>query len=124
MRAFCLFWVAPLSFFWSWYFLAQADVGGVLYTREVFDQTFAIYGAILGMSPDEIAWLIAKAIVVDSLILLAIIAFRRRRKIAAFIAERRNAGKAESQDDMDSLSGAGLFPDSVAAGRKEIGQSV
>ena len=28
--------------------MARADVGGVFYSREVFDQTFAIYGAILG----------------------------------------------------------------------------
>lgn len=124
MRAFLFFWVAPLGFFWSWYFMARADVGGVFYSREVFDQTFAIYGAILGMTPEEIGWLIAEAILIDSLILLAIIAFRRRRTIAAYIAQRRAAAKPSTQDDVDHRSATGLFPDSVTVGRKEMSQSV
>ena len=92
--------------------------------REVFDQTFAIYGAILGMTPEEIGWLIAEAILIDSLILLAIIAFRRRRTIAAYIAQRRAAAKPSTQDDVDHRSATGLFPDSVSVGRKEMSQSV
>ncbi|MDY8109778.1 DUF6105 family protein [Fulvimarina sp. 2208YS6-2-32] len=91
MRKFFLFWVLPLAAFWGWFFGAKADLGFVLFSREVFDQTFAVYERMLGLNSDQIAWLILDAIILDSAIILAILAFRRRRKIIAFVRSFRTA---------------------------------
>ncbi|RFC66407.1 hypothetical protein DYI37_02900 [Fulvimarina endophytica] len=94
MRKFFLFWVLPLGIFWSWFFAARADLGLVFFSRDVFDRSFAVYEAVLGLTADEVAWLIAKATVVDSLIILAIIAFRRRKTISAYLKARMAARRA------------------------------
>ncbi|EAU40514.1 hypothetical protein FP2506_04776 [Fulvimarina pelagi HTCC2506] len=107
MRAFFLYWFLPLAGFWGWFFAARFDVGYVVFSREVYDKTFAVYEALLGMDADAIAWLMAEAIVFDSFILLAIIAFRRRTKIAAFIREWRNPageGSDRLQERYDSIA--------------------
>ncbi|MEN3791304.1 DUF6105 family protein [Fulvimarina sp. MAC3] len=105
MRAFILFWLLPLSAFWGWFFSARADVGYVVFSREVFDKTFAVYEALLGLDADAIAWLIAEAIVLDTAIILAILAFRRRKKIASFIREWRNpAGSDRFQERYESIA--------------------
>lgn len=117
MRAFFLFWLLPLSAFWGWFFSARADVGYVVFSREVFDKTFAVYEALLGLDADAIAWLIAEAIVLDSMIILAILAFRRRKKIAAFVREWRDS----------STKGSDRFKDryeSIAHGSGEVREAI
>ncbi|MCQ0986643.1 DUF6105 family protein [Jiella marina] len=95
MRTLVILWFAPLAFFWGWYYLSLLDVGsqvgGVFLSRQLNDHVFAIYGNLLGMDPAAIPGLIAEAILLDSLLLLAILAFRRRRKIAAWWRERKAA---------------------------------
>ncbi|MDZ5696378.1 DUF6105 family protein [Chelativorans sp. M5D2P16] len=91
MRYILIFWGLPMGLIWGWYFLSLHDMhfGFFMLTREVHDYTFAIYGQILGIEPAAIPPLLARACVIDTLILLAIFAFRRRRAIQAWIAARR-----------------------------------
>ncbi|NDV88621.1 hypothetical protein GTW51_18120 [Aurantimonas aggregata] len=88
MRTLLVLWLAPLAIFWSWYFLSLNDVSDLVFSRALHDHVFGIYGEMLGIDPAEIPPMIAKALVVDSVILGAIIAFRRRRRIAAWWRQR------------------------------------
>ncbi|KXF77633.1 hypothetical protein ATN84_09785 [Paramesorhizobium deserti] len=83
MRYLLIFWAGPLALFWGWYFLSLNDVsfGTVFFSRQMHDLVFAVYGNVLDMDPQAIPPLAARACVVDSLILFAILAFRRRREI-------------------------------------------
>lgn len=89
MRKLLALWIGPLAFFWGWYFLSLNDLGGVFFSRALHDQVFNMYGTLLGIEPTAIPGMIAEALAVDSLILFAIIAFRRRRRIAAWWESRR-----------------------------------
>jgi hypothetical protein len=93
-------WAAPLVIFWGWYFLSLNDIhfGYIMLTRELHDLVFQLYGEMLGLEPATIPALVAKACIVDTLFLLAIWAFRRRRLIAAWLRSTREryAGEASS----------------------------
>lgn len=88
MRWILIFWGLPMGFLWSWYFLSLNDFGFVFYSREVHDLTFSLYGNILGIDPAAIPPLVARACVVDTALIFAIFAFRRRRDIRAWWAAR------------------------------------
>lgn len=86
MRGLIALWLAPLVLFWGWFGLSFYDLnfGYVLLTRQAHDLIFQLYGEILGIDPEIIPSMLIKACVFDGLIVLAIIAFRRRRAIAAW----------------------------------------
>jgi len=86
MRYILLFWALPMGLFWGWYGLSYYDVNfGLLFlSRDVHDFAFAVYGGILNIDPATIPPLVAKACVVDTLLIFAIYGFRRRRDIAAW----------------------------------------
>lgn len=90
MKAFLLLWALPVSFLGLWYGLSVNDLhfGVFFLTRETHDLVFAIYGEALGIAPEAIPPLVAKAVVVDTGLVLAFVAFRRRRQIAAFARRR------------------------------------
>ena len=94
-------WAAPLVIFWGWYFLSLNDMhfGYVMLTRDAHEIVFQLYGEMLGIEPATIPWLLAKACILDTLLLLALWAFRRRRNIAAWIRSDRgrHAGVSPSQ---------------------------
>lgn len=84
MRYVLALWAAPLVLFWGWFFLSLNDMhfGYVMLSRKVHDLVFGLYGQMLGIDPATIPALVAKACIVDTLIICAIYAFRRRRRIA------------------------------------------
>ena len=95
IRKLLLFWLSPILFFWSWYYLSFYDFGFVFYSRQVHDQVFGMYGTLLGVDPDSIAPMVAKSLFFDSLLLFAILGFRRRKAIAArFRQYRENRAQA------------------------------
>ena len=55
-------------------------MGTRIFSRELHDLVFGLYGKMLGMDPKELPGLLAKAVAFDSLIVLAIVAFRMRKK--------------------------------------------
>ena len=79
-------WALPMGIFWGWYFLSLNDMnfGYVMLTRQVHDLLFQLYGEMLGVEPATIPPLVAKACILDTLLILAIWAFRRRQAIAAW----------------------------------------
>ena len=83
-------WATPLVLFWGWYFLSLNDInfGSIYLSRRLHDLVFQIYGNVLGIDPKMIPAMIAQACVVDTAILVAIWAFRRRREIAAWVRSR------------------------------------
>lgn len=91
MRYLIAAWLAPLGLFWGWYFLSLNDInfGYVMLSRQLHELVFQLYGEMLGIDPATIPGLIAKACLFDTLILLAIWAFRRRRVIAGWIRTAR-----------------------------------
>ncbi|MCB8837091.1 DUF6105 family protein [Aurantimonas sp. VKM B-3413] len=93
MRTLLKLWLAPLVVFWSWHFLSLADIGGVIFSRELHDRVYLIYGTMLGIDPDAIPGMVAKALVFDSAILFAFVALRRRRAIAQWWRERRTSAQ-------------------------------
>jgi hypothetical protein len=107
MKWFLILWAGPVLLLGAWYGLSYYDMsfGFFMLTRETHDLVFKIYGNILGIDPQALPPLVARAIAVDSLIVLAIVAFRKRRQIAAWWKARYGAGEVVASRD-ESLSSA------------------
>jgi len=82
MRVLLILWFVPIVLLGVWYGLSVNDwhMGTRIFSRELHDLVFGLYGKMLGMHPSELPPLLAKAIAFDSLIVLAIVAFRMRKK--------------------------------------------
>jgi hypothetical protein len=98
MRWIFTLWALPMVFIWGWYFLSINDMhfGYVLLTREGNELVFEIYGEMLGIDPTTIPALLAKACIVDTLFILVIWAFRRRRNIADWLKAMRGRYPGEA----------------------------
>lgn len=70
MKWFLFLWAGPIALLGGWYGLSYYDMnfGVFMLTRDAHDLVFQIYGHILGIPPESIPPLVARAIVVDSLI--------------------------------------------------------
>ncbi|HCL64237.1 MAG TPA: hypothetical protein DIC56_05210 [Rhizobium sp.] len=110
MKVFLVLWALPILLLGSWYGLSYNDMnfGIFMLTRQAHDLVFAVYGNALGLPPETIPPLVARAIVVDSIVVFSIIGFRRRRKIAAWWRNRQSASLTESAilPNAESLSSA------------------
>ncbi len=95
MRWLLLSWFVPVGFLASWLLLAPLNLGLFLYSREVYERTFAVYGGVLGMAPEALPPLVWKALVMDSLIVLGLYALRRWRSITGFL---RGFSRKKRQD--------------------------
>lgn len=84
MRYILAAWATPLVLFWGWYFLSINDLnfGYPALSRAFNLAIFDLYGELLGVDPATIPWMMAKACLFDTLIVLAIWAYRRRKVIA------------------------------------------
>ncbi|TRB02751.1 MULTISPECIES: DUF6105 family protein [Rhizobium/Agrobacterium group] len=104
MKWFLILWAGPVALLGSWYWLSYYDMsfGFYMLTRQTHDLVFQIYGNILGLPPQSLPPLVARAIVVDSLIVFAILAFRKRKQIAAWWTGRQSTARASAE----SLSSA------------------
>ncbi len=104
MKWFLILWAGPVALLGSWYWLSYYDMsfGFYMLTRQTHDLVFQIYGNILGLPPESLPPLAARAIVVDSLIVFAILAFRKRKQIAAWWTGRQSTARASAE----SLSSA------------------
>lgn len=86
IRYLLIFWVLPLGSFWGWFSLSyfNAGLGTIYLTRGFHDLYFNLCGEILGVPPEAVPILIAKACVVDTLVIFGLIAIGKRRRIAAW----------------------------------------
>ncbi len=108
MKWFLILWGGPILLLGSWYGLSYNDLsfGFFMLTRETHDLVFQVYSGVLGIPAEDLPPLVARAIVVDSLIVFAIIAFRRRRRIAAWWRTRQERSASSSLPSEESLSSA------------------
>ncbi|MFN3833025.1 MAG: DUF6105 family protein [Allorhizobium sp.] len=110
MKTLLLLWALPITILGAWYGLSYYDMsfGIFMLTRDAHDLVFQIYGNVLGIAPETIPPLVLRAIIVDSLILFAIIAFRRRKQIKAWWTARqeKSAESSEVRASAESLSSA------------------
>lgn len=92
MRALLILWFTPLAAAFGWYFLSLADVGqtfgGVYLSRDLNEGVFLIYGELLGVEPERLPAMLAAGIGLDTALVAAFVAFRRRKRIAAWWASR------------------------------------
>ncbi|KJF74439.1 DUF6105 family protein [Agrobacterium arsenijevicii] len=104
MKWFLILWAGPVALLGSWYWLSYYDMsfGFYMLTRQTHDLVFTIYGNILGLPPESLPPLVARAIAVDSLIVFAILAFRKRKQIANWWLGPQPAERARAE----SLSSA------------------
>ncbi|MBP1860931.1 DUF6105 family protein [Rhizobium herbae] len=86
MKWFLILWACPIIILTGWYGLSYYDMsfGIFMLTRQAHDLVFAVYGNVLGLPPETIPPLVARAIAFDSLVVFAIIAYRKRREIRAW----------------------------------------
>ena len=91
MRWVFVAWAVPMGLFWGWFFLSYHDMnfGYVMLTRQIHDLFFQLYGDAIGIDPATIPPIVAKACIIDTALILAIWAFRRRRAIAGWVRHRR-----------------------------------
>lgn len=96
MRYILLFWALPMGIFWGWFVLSYHDMsfGLPFLTRQTHDFAFAFYGHILGIDPQTIPPLVARACVVDTMLIFAIFAFRRRSDIQRWWREKAAVSRA------------------------------
>ncbi|MFK7902415.1 MAG: DUF6105 family protein [Nitratireductor sp.] len=82
MRAILWLWFTPLVLFWGWYGLASngIDFGLHIFSKEVHDILFGLYGKALGVPASSVPGLAFGACVLDSILVLGIAAFRWRKK--------------------------------------------
>lgn len=86
MRYILIFWAVPMGLFWGWYYLSYHDINfGLLFlSRAVHDYAFGFYAIILGIDPATIGPMVMRACIIDSGLIFAIFAFRKRRQIMAW----------------------------------------
>lgn len=99
MKWFLILWAGPVALLGSWYWLSYYDMsfGFYMLTRQTHDLVFEIYGNILGLPPESLPPLVARAIAVDSLIVFAILAFRKRKQIVAWWQGRQSAARVSAE---------------------------
>lgn len=110
VKVFLVLWALPILLLGSWYSLSYYDMsfGIFMLTRQAHDLVFSIYGHVLGLPPETIPPLVARAVVIDSAVVFAIIGFRRRKKIAAWWAARQASSELRTAavPSADNLSKA------------------
>lgn len=109
MKWFLFLWAAPVSLLLGWYFLSLNDVsfGVFMLTREAHDLVFKVYGDILGVDPALLPPMVLRAILVDSLVVFALVAFRKRKAIAAWWRGRQvSSASREALSIENNLSSA------------------
>jgi len=79
-------WFLPISILVGWLGLAAHDLSfGVFFlTRDFYDLVFGIYAQTLGVPAESLPPLVARALMVDSAIVLGLFALRRRKAILSF----------------------------------------
>ena len=73
------------------------NFGYIMLTRQVHDLFFQLYGDALGIEPSTIPLLVAKACILDTLLILAIWAFKRRRALTAWFRARAPRVRLDAQ---------------------------
>jgi hypothetical protein len=109
MKWVLFFWALPLAILGTWYGLSYNDInfGYMILSRQMNDLVFEIYGSVLGIDPEKLPGMVLEAIMLDTVLLFLIVAFRRRKAILAWWKNRQSASKSDASLKIDdSLSSA------------------
>ena len=81
-------WIVSMAVFWLWFVLSLHDLGFGLFvlSREFHDSAMMIYGWTLGIDPTHVPHFFAEAFGLDGLLVGGIVAYRRRRPLAVWLA--------------------------------------
>jgi hypothetical protein len=92
MRWLLIAWFTPLAIFWGWLGLAYVDAwpSSVFFSRILYENVFVVYEQMTGLNEAQLISYLAKICILDSLVVLGIYAFRRRKNIKAWWAARRS----------------------------------
>ncbi|OLP58448.1 hypothetical protein BJF93_16350 [Xaviernesmea oryzae] len=95
-------WGGPLLFLSCWYGLSFYDLNFGLYffSRDMHDLVMQIYGSALGLPPEAIPPLVARALAFDTLLVFGLLALRRRKTITGWI--RRRLARAQQVVEVQS----------------------
>src|SRR5690348_8132706 len=108
MKGFLILWAGAVPLRSSWYCLSYYDIsfGFFMLTRQTHDLVFEVYGNTPGIPPEPIPPLATPATGLASLIVFAIIAFRKRKAIAAWWRSRQSSDEklvaARSEESLSS----------------------
>jgi Family of unknown function (DUF6105) len=107
MRYFLALWVLPVGGLVAWLFMAANDysLGTFFFSRAMYDLVFGVYGEVLGVEPATLPPLVYKALIVDTLIVAALFALKRRRDIMHWWKTRKYS--ARLQERVTSVVGDG-----------------
>ena len=91
MKWVIIFWALPIAILGTWYGLSYYDMnfGFVILSRPMHDLVFQIYGNILGIPPEDIPLLVVRALMLDTVLLVLVMAYRRRARIMAWWRARQ-----------------------------------
>lgn len=86
MKLFLYGWVLPVGLVWAWLLLSAYDMNFGFYflSRDAHDLVFAIYGYMLDMSVEQVQALMLKGFLIDTALVGAFVAFRKRKAIKAY----------------------------------------
>ncbi|PCH48418.1 MAG: hypothetical protein COC23_00145 [Hyphomicrobiales bacterium] len=89
-------WTLPVGFVVGWLILSANDwnFGFQFLSRHAFDQFLGIYSSALGVEVDELPGMLGKALLLDSWLIAAFIAFRKRKVLFPWIARKLQLAKA------------------------------
>lgn len=125
MRWILAAWSLPLVVFWGWYFLSAYNLhfGYVMLTRDVHDIVFEIYGETLGIDPASLPGLVARACILDTVLLFTILAFRRRAALSGWLKSLRRRYSDGISPGVAMISVASQRPQPVEHALKNEGGS-
>ncbi|WP_179875658.1 DUF6105 family protein [Sinorhizobium sp. BJ1] len=100
MKWLLVFWGGPVMLLTGWYSLSYYDMsfGIFMLTREAHDLVFRLYGHVLGIPPESIPPLVARAMVLDTIVLFGLVALRKHRQITSWYRARFGGAKSQSTD--------------------------
>lgn len=106
MKWLMIFWGGPVLLLTGWYGLSYYDMsfGIFMLTREAHDLVFRVYGHVLGIAPETIPPLVARAMVLDTFVLFGLVALRRRREIIAWYRRRFGGDPAAQPAEVPSFA--------------------
>ena len=106
IRKLALGWVCPVAGFWIWHYLAMLDIGPGIFSRAFHLGLLSALADVIGVDPERLLPMLAKGILADALIVGAVLAFARRRKLMTQYRRWRLGPSQPVMSGRESLSNA------------------
>lgn len=112
MRLFLILWLTPISFIALWYGLSAHDLsfGMRVFSRETHDVVFAIYSQALGVEPEALPPLLLRALIIDTVLVLAILGYRKRAVLVPWVRAKWGDLRSEREPAIESPEAVRVLP--------------